>query len=382
MPDPTRHNADLQVYRDAIEAEARKRGAAFVDLFNLLPDGAKATPRQPLTENSLHFTPYGAWRMAQVVEAALLPGKQTNQAIGLENGLAVSFDFATRVLESESTATGLRLKLLDPTLPDPPLVAPGYVPNPFGRTTRIAGLKPGRYVLKVDGKAVMTANADAWKAGQFLVDGQEGNQVEALRQAINAKNELYFYRWRPQNETYLFGFRKHEQGQNAREIPQFDPLVTAREAEIARLRVPLPTCLRADSRRRGQAVTTTPSQSTASRPSRRFLPGSQRGTPPPSNGPVVGSWRPWFRKGLILAASLGLGALMPIQKSVPIVDPDAEAERASFQVADGFEVNLFASDPLLAKPIQMNFDARGRLWVASSEVYPRSSPARSPTTRS
>ncbi len=68
----------------------------------------------------------------------------------------------------------------------------------------------------------------------------EFDQVEALRSAINAKNELYFYRWRPQNETYLFGFRKHEQGQNAREIPQFDPLVAAKEAEIARLRKPVP----------------------------------------------------------------------------------------------------------------------------------------------
>ena len=40
-----------------------------------------------------------------------------------------------------------------------------------------------------------------------------------------------------------------------------------------------------------------------------------------------------------------------------IPDPDPEIERKSFQVADGFEVNLFAADPLLAKPIQMNFDA-------------------------
>jgi lysophospholipase L1-like esterase len=61
-------------------------------------------------------------------------------------------------------------------------------------------------------------------------------RAEQLRQAIVAKNELYFHRWRPQNTTYLFGFRKHEQGQNAREIPQFDPLVTAKEQEIAQLR--------------------------------------------------------------------------------------------------------------------------------------------------
>jgi putative heme-binding domain-containing protein len=57
-----------------------------------------------------------------------------------------------------------------------------------------------------------------------------------------------------------------------------------------------------------------------------------------------------------------------------IPDPDPEIERKSFQVADGFEVNLFAADPLLAKPIQMNFDAAGRLWVATSEVYPQIEP--------
>ncbi len=58
---------------------------------------------------------------------------------------------------------------------------------------------------------------------------------DLLRQAIVAKNRLYFYRWRPQNETYLFGHRKHEQGRNAAELPHFDPLVSAKELEIAKL---------------------------------------------------------------------------------------------------------------------------------------------------
>ena len=43
-------------------------------------------------------------------------------------------------------------------------------------------------------------------------------------------------------------------------------------------------------------------------------------------------------------------------------------------MADGFEVNLFAADPLIAKPIQMNFDPAGRLWIVSSEVYPQIKP--------
>lgn len=58
---------------------------------------------------------------------------------------------------------------------------------------------------------------------------------KALLAAIVAKNELFFHRWRPQNQTYLFGFRKHEQGNNAKEVAEFDPLVEKAEKEIAEL---------------------------------------------------------------------------------------------------------------------------------------------------
>jgi putative heme-binding domain-containing protein len=66
-------------------------------------------------------------------------------------------------------------------------------------------------------------------------------------------------------------------------------------------------------------------------------------------------------------------------KDIP--DPDPELERQSFIVADGFEVNLYAADPLIAKPIQMNFDAQGRLWIASSEVYPQIRPGQKATDK-
>ncbi len=61
-------------------------------------------------------------------------------------------------------------------------------------------------------------------------------KVEVLQPAILRKNALWFHRTRPANETYLFGFRKHEQGQNAKEIPEFDPLVEQADAEIDRLK--------------------------------------------------------------------------------------------------------------------------------------------------
>ena len=66
-------------------------------------------------------------------------------------------------------------------------------------------------------------------------------------------------------------------------------------------------------------------------------------------------------------------------KDIP--DPDPELERSTFIVADGFEVNLYAADPQMAKPIQMNFDAQGRLWVASSEVYPHIKPGQKATDK-
>ena len=62
------------------------------------------------------------------------------------------------------------------------------------------------------------------------------------------------------------------------------------------------------------------------------------------------------------------------QKNAAVPDPDPELERKTFVLPEGFEVNLFASDPMLAKPTQMNFDSKGRLWVAASEVYPQIKP--------
>lgn len=56
--------------------------------------------------------------------------------------------------------------------------------------------------------------------------------AERLRPLVVAKNELFFHRWRPANETYIFLFRKHEQGNNAVEMPQFDPLVAAAEERV------------------------------------------------------------------------------------------------------------------------------------------------------
>jgi len=59
-----------------------------------------------------------------------------------------------------------------------------------------------------------------------------------------------------------------------------------------------------------------------------------------------------------------------------------EDQLNSFKVAPGFEVNLFASEKDgVAKPIQMRWDERGRLWVVCSTTYPMVKPGEVPNDR-
>src|SRR6516164_9629213 len=53
-----------------------------------------------------------------------------------------------------------------------------------------------------------------------------------------------------------------------------------------------------------------------------------------------------------------------------------EEERKGFHVPPGFEVQLVAAEPDVRKPININFDDRGRLWVTESVEYPF--PAKNP----
>ncbi len=80
----------------------------------------------------------------------------------------------------------------------------------------------------------------------------------------------------------------------------------------------------------------------------------------------------------LLAGTQQVGAQREL-RDIPVTDP--ELERQTFKVPDGFEVTLFAADPRIAKPIQMNFDEDGRLWIVSSEVYPQIRPGEKATDR-
>jgi len=234
LPDPGPHNRDLRLYSQAVGAIARERGAAFVDLFQEFESlrSRRDAAAPPDTDNGIHLTVLGYWRLATL--PAMSPPPPSAPAGALAK---VAFG-SHRVDKVEASPSGVKFVVADPRLPTPP--PPGVQPGDASRTLRVGGLAPGRYALKIDGQTILDRTAEEWAAGVALPAGPELAQVERLREAINAKNLLFFYRWRPQNITYLFGFRKHEQGNNAVEIPRFDPLVDEKEREIARLRMPVP----------------------------------------------------------------------------------------------------------------------------------------------
>lgn len=60
----------------------------------------------------------------------------------------------------------------------------------------------------------------------------------------------------------------------------------------------------------------------------------------------------------------------PPELVAPTEARTAEAERQGFRLPPGFVIELVASEPDIYKPMNLAFDARGRLWVTSSIEYP------------
>lgn len=234
LPDPTEQNKNLQLYRDTIRDVAKKREATFVDLYSLFGDVAKESEAL-LTHNGLHLNAQGYYRTVKALDRGFPLPEATSfiaQAASSDTALA------TGVKVEQKEPLKWKVTALKLPVPPPPADAPAKLAPQTLRGLKITGLE-GAYTLYIDDKAIVTADAKDWAAGVQVEGGPDVEQAEKLRQTIIEKNRLYFHRWRPQNETYLFGFRKHEQGKNSVEIPQFDPLVVKQEEEIAKLRVPV-----------------------------------------------------------------------------------------------------------------------------------------------
>ncbi|MFP6899950.1 MAG: GDSL-type esterase/lipase family protein, partial [Opitutales bacterium] len=139
-------------------------------------------------------------------------------------------------------------------------------------------------------------------------------KAQRIRDLIREKNELHFHSWRPQNQTYIFSFRKREQGRHAADIPKFAPYVEEKEKAVRAL-LALP---------------------------------NDKVKPLPK--PAASPWE-------------------PIKLS-----EKALKDANTLLVPDDLALNLFASEPAIKNPVQSAWDEEGRLWVATAESYPHIAP--------
>ncbi|WP_197443050.1 GDSL-type esterase/lipase family protein [Lignipirellula cremea] len=246
LPDPAAYNEALPLYAGVLQAAAKARDLTYIDFLQPLGEPAKqnsSAPLEQLTDNGVHFSPYGYWRTAPILAKALgvTPAAwwmafDVEESDPPRSGGVVASDVVAGPTSLSFTAVDAQL----PTLPAPansPVGADLLAPQ---ARLRVDGLAPGRYGLQVDGKPLIAATHEHWGRGVDFRRTYSYEQLRLLRKAIHEKNTLFFHRHRPQNETYLFLFRQHEQGNNAAEVPQFDPLVEEKENSIFRLQRPVP----------------------------------------------------------------------------------------------------------------------------------------------
>ena len=74
-----------------------------------------------------------------------------------------------------------------------------------------------------------------------------------------------------------------------------------------------------------------------------------------------------LRRRSAFGASLGLAVLA--WSSASIAQVGAEKSAAMLKVAEGLEARLFASEPMVNNPTNIDVDSRGRVWVAEGQNY-------------
>ncbi len=216
IPSPARFNPRIRLFGEAAGSVAQSRQLPFVDLFSDFNSSMQSVnavlhpDRQGLdglADNGMHLTEQGYACAALVIRERLL-GIAANPAvlqINVPSGQVEGQGVEVADVNFSDDRRQVTLKVRPATLS----------PLPIAAQISVAGSE---------------------KPATALVFADSG--YSALRQLILKKNELYFHRWRPQNVTYLFGFRKHEQGNNAADIARFDPFIREVEQQIQQAQQP------------------------------------------------------------------------------------------------------------------------------------------------
>jgi lysophospholipase L1-like esterase len=236
--EPAKRNAMLEVYASAIAKTAASRGKQFIDIYKPLQELNK---KMKLTDNGIHLNENGYYHLAATVEKGLgLAPRNASVMINVSKH-AADGTVPAKILETGKHNESLKFTMEEGMLPLPlPAQGEGAAAAEV-QVLKIAGLKKGFYTLTTDNTQVITASANKWKEGVEIKRGASFNQASELQEKIIKKNDLFFQQYRPQNKTYILGFRSYEQGRHVKTLEDLNFIITWLEGQIALNRTPKPT---------------------------------------------------------------------------------------------------------------------------------------------
>jgi lysophospholipase L1-like esterase len=225
-------NQNLKLYADLIAEIANSSKKRFIDLYTPMD---QMNEQELLSENGVHLTDYGYYKLAEFVEAGLgLKADPWQISINAVSG-TIEGTVSTHSFSHDSRNSVIQFNVEESLLPVP---SPASNPAVQERLISVKGLKKGNYSLEIDGKLVASASAKAWADGIYLQQGGMLDQSKQLKHLLNKKDEVFFFQYRPLNRTYIIGFREYEQGRHVKDLEDFDIVLTWLQGQITAAKSP------------------------------------------------------------------------------------------------------------------------------------------------
>ncbi|GEO19945.1 hypothetical protein CQA01_04790 [Cyclobacterium qasimii] len=212
-----KRNEGLILYNEAIAEIAKSRSLAFIDVFNAfnIPDQLKH-----YQNNGVHLNEEGYLLLAETIMDQM---KLTTEIPSFR------IDASTATIESNVTTENLTIIDKSKGFSFNSTIQASSTPvsktQLNGQTITVEGLKKGTYTLSIGGELQAVGSRNDWEEGITLHPSASSQQSGQLLKLIREKDKTYFHQYRPQNRTYIIGFRSYEQGRHKEGLAALDALI-------------------------------------------------------------------------------------------------------------------------------------------------------------
>ncbi len=239
-PPRDRRNRELEAYSRSMSEVANEAAIPFVDLFETSRYLMDEPIGPRLTTNGMHLNSYGYWAMSHTFVDRLTAGsKPTAQSWLIRVDVRANRTDGRGVEVSKLTndESGTSFQVTETSAPSLPAPTDQRLPPQLESkrdTLVVENLKPGAYRLMVDGKPVVTADANAWAEGVAIDSTPTHKAAEMYRAAVNDKNLQFTYSWKTLNQVHIVGERRTSPSgkELPKEVIEFNRLANERDKAL------------------------------------------------------------------------------------------------------------------------------------------------------